>query len=60
MKFREVNSMSYMSDWIYSEDDLQDEIEKEKERIRNEIKQSIENGVIKIECGTERLFEILN
>lgn len=52
--------MSYMSDWIYSEEDLQDEIEKEKERIRNEIKQSIENGVIKIACGSEKLFEILN
>ena len=52
--------MSCMTEWIYSDEDLEDEIKKEKERIRSELMQSIENGVIKIECGTERLFEILN
>ena len=29
--------MSYMSDWIYSEEDLQDEIKTEKESIRSEL-----------------------
>lgn len=52
--------MSYMSDWIYSEEDLHEEIAKEKEHIRDEVKQAIENGVIKIESGKEKLFEILN
>ncbi len=51
--------MTYMSDWMYSTDDLQREIEEDRERIRDEIKQAIENGVIKIESGKEKLFEIL-
>lgn len=34
-------------------------IENEKIRIREEVKQAIENGIIKIESGSERLFDIL-
>ena len=51
--------MAFMSDWIYSEEDLRQEVEEDRERIREEIKQAIENGVIKIESGREKLFEIL-
>ena len=51
--------MAFMSDWIYSEEDLRQEVEEDRERIREEIKQAIENGVIKIESGKEKLFEIL-
>ena len=51
--------MSFMSDWIYSAEDLRQEVEEDRERIREEIKQAIENGVIKIESGQEKLFEIL-
>lgn len=51
--------MSFMSEYVYSEEDLLDEINKEKERIREEVRQAIENGVLKIECGTEKLFRIL-
>lgn len=51
--------MSFMSEYIYSEEDLQDELNKEKERIREEIRQAIENGVLKIESGAEKLFRIL-
>lgn len=47
--------MSYMSEWIYSEEELRED----RDRIREEIKQAIENGVIKIETGSEKLFEIL-
>lgn len=49
-----------MSDWIYSEEDLQDEIKTEKERIRSELTQAIENGIIKVEKGSEKLFELLS
>lgn len=34
-------------------------LKKEKERIQEELKQCIQNGVIKIEKGSEKLFEIL-
>lgn len=30
------------------------------ENICNSLKQKIENGTIKIECGAEKLFEIIN
>lgn len=32
----------------------------EKERIRNQLIQEIENGTIKIESGNEKLFSLLN
>lgn len=51
--------MSYMSEWIYSEEELREAIKKDWDRIREEIRQAIENGVIKIEAGSEMLFEIL-
>lgn len=35
-------------------------IESEKNRIKNEIKQAIENGIIKIDYGTDNLFKIIN
>lgn len=34
-------------------------MKKKNEHIRDELIQSIENGIIKIECGAEKLFEIL-
>ena len=52
--------MSYMSDWIYSDEDMEDALKKERTRIHNEIKQAVENGLIKIESGAEKLFEILS
>ena len=60
--FREVGGchMSYMSEWIYSEEDLREAVKEDRDRIREEIRQAIENGVIKIETGSEKLFEILN
>jgi len=51
--------MSYMSEWIYSEEDLREAVKEDREYIREEIRQAIENGVIKIETGSEKLFEIL-
>lgn len=51
--------MSYMSEWIYSEEDLRELVKEDREYIREEIRQAIENGVIKIETGSEKLFEIL-
>ena len=35
-------------------------IESERNRIKNEIKQAIENGIIKIDYGTDNLFKIIN
>ena len=35
-------------------------VKEDRERIREEIRQAIENGVIKIETGSEKLFELLN
>ena len=51
--------ISYMSEWIYSEEDLRESVKEDREYIREEIRQAIENGVIKIETGSEKLFEIL-
>lgn len=51
--------MSYMSEWICSEEELREAVKEDRERIREEIRQSIENDVIKIEIGSEKLFEIL-
>ena len=51
--------MSYMSERIYSEKELREAVKEDLDRIREEIKQAIENGVIKIETGSEKLFEIL-
>lgn len=51
--------MSYKSEWIYSEEELREVAKEDREFIREEIRQSIENGVIKIETGSEKLFEIL-
>lgn len=51
--------MSYMSEWICSEEELREAVKEDPDRIREEIKQAIENGVIKIETGSEKLFEIL-
>lgn len=50
--------MSYMSEWIYSEEELREVVKEDREFIREEIRQAIENGVIKIETGSEKLFEI--
>ena len=44
---------------IYSEEELREVAKEDREFIREEIRQSIENGVIKIETGSEKLFEIL-
>lgn len=35
-------------------------VKEDREYIREEIRQAIENGVIKIETGSEKLFELLN
>ena len=35
-------------------------IESERNRIKNEIKQAIENGIIKIDYGADNLFKIIN
>ena len=35
-------------------------IASEKNRIKNELKQAIENGIIKIDYGVENLFKIIN
>lgn len=51
--------MSYMSERIYSEEELREAVKEDRDRIRKEIRQAIENGVIKIETGSEKLFEIL-
>ena len=51
--------MSHMSEWIYSEEELREAVKEDRDRIRKEIRQAIENGVIKIETGSEKLFEIL-
>lgn len=51
--------MSYMSEWIYSEEELREAVKEDRERVLEEIRQAIENGVIKIETGSEKLFEIL-
>ena len=51
--------MSYMSEWICSEEELREAVKEDRDRIREEIKQAIENSVIKIETGSEKLFEIL-
>lgn len=51
--------MSYMSEWIYSEEELREADKQNRDYIREEIRQAIENGVIKIETGSEKLFEIL-
>lgn len=48
-----------MSEWICSEEELREAVKEDRDRIREEIKQAIENGVIKIETGSEKLFEIL-
>lgn len=49
--------MSYMSEWICSEEELREAVKEDRDRIREEIKQAIENGVIKIETGSEKLEE---
>ena len=51
--------MSYMSEKIYSKEELREAVKEDRDRIREEIRQAIENGVIKIETGSEKLFEIL-
>lgn len=51
--------MAYMSDWIYSEQDMKDRVSEERENIYNEVKQSIKNGIIKINSGSEALFKII-
>lgn len=38
--------MSYMSEWICSEEELREAVKEDRDRIREEIKQAIENGVI--------------
>lgn len=34
--------------------------DRERERIQEELKQCIQNGIIKIETGSERLFKIID
>ena len=48
--------MSYMSEWICSEEELREAVKEDRERIREEIRQAIENGIIKIETGSEKLY----
>ena len=51
--------MSYMSEWIYSEEELREVAKEDGEFIREEMRLCIVNGVMKIETGSVKLFEIL-
>lgn len=41
-------------------DDLDDAIKQERNRIQEELRQCIENGIIKIQQGSDKVFEIIN
>lgn len=51
--------MSYFSKFTYSAEDLDDAVKKDRQRLQEEIRQAIENGVIKIASGSDALFKIL-
>lgn len=58
MKPRHIH-IDWKEEWIYSKEELREAVKEDRDRIREEIRQAIENGVIKIETGSEKLFEIL-